>query len=114
MGPSLASWVEGQHNMKVQKQEHRMGNNRQEGLVGLCICSRQGVHCNKSHDRPEHRLNHNPQDTSEVVVQGQVEQRVLDGSTSRISQYVNVCSPYFVFFFKKLFEKVYKTFTFKI
>lgn len=71
MEPSLASWVEGQHNTKVQKQEHRLGSNRKEGVVGLCICSRQGVHCNKSHDRPEHRLSHNRQDTSEVVVQGQ-------------------------------------------
>lgn len=71
MEPSLASWVEGQHNTKVQKQEHRQGNNRREGVVGLCIYSMLGVHCNKSHDRPVHRLSHNHQDTSEVVVQGE-------------------------------------------
>jgi len=100
MEPSLASWVEGQHNTKVQKQEHRLGSNRQEGVVGLRICSRQGVHCNKSHDRPEHRLSHNRQDTSEVVVQGrphhqwEVERRVLDGSTS---QYVNMSMYVFVY-----------------
>lgn len=85
---ALASLVGEQRNTRVQKQGRKLASSLEEEGVLVRIYLKRGVHCNKSHDRPEHKRGHNLQDTDEAVELGELQHRRLveqdlDGSTSQ-------------------------------